>query len=149
MSISEESHINLTVSNETRVNHLIITGNLDVDLTKLHVHNSGTFVSNLPGDVQYTLVIEAAGNGVQLYTMDNNNAIVDIAKLSDPVHIPYSDMHYEHKLNTTYSYRFLSDMDTIMLTRITDEVTTSIVLTHRTVPPDTPTLNLTSAGYDH
>jgi hypothetical protein len=133
MSMSEESHLNLTVRNETRVNNIIVTGNIDVDLTKLHVQNHGTFVSNLIGDVQYTLVIETAGDGVELTTIDGLNQIVDIAKLIEPIQIPYSDMHYEHKLDTTYSYRFLSDMVTILLTRVTDDVTQSIVLTKQEI----------------
>ena len=122
MSMSEELYLNLTIHNDTRVNNLITTGNLDVDLTKLHVQNHGTFVSNLPGDVQFTLVIHTAGDSVELYTTDGNGASIYVANLffNDIARIRYSDMHYAHALDAQYSYRFLSDMDTILLTQISD-----------------------------
>ena len=130
MSTSEETHLNLTVRNNTRVNNLIITGNLDVDLTKLHVQNSGNFVSDEFDGHVYTLTI--TGDNVTLTNAPDVNPtlITVIAELTDPGQIPYSDMHYAHKLNTAYSYRFLSDMETILLTKITeiDGATKTIVL---------------------
>ena len=131
MPFGEEAYTNLRIRNSIHVNNLTISGNLDIDLTKLHVQSHGNFASSLStGGLDYMLHINPTGRYVQLYSFDADNvqSVIESLYLDDEKRILYSDMHYDHYLNDSYSYKFMSDRSTVLLTFVYTNITKSVVL---------------------
>jgi hypothetical protein len=131
MPFGEEAYTNLRIHNAIHVNNLTITGNLNIDLTKLHVQSHGNFASSLStGGLDYMLHINPTGRYVQLYSFDTESqTVIQSLYLDDETRILYSDMHYDHLLNDLYSYKFMSDRNTILLTYVYTNETKSVILT--------------------
>jgi hypothetical protein len=124
MSIPEERYINLTVENELIVNDISISGNLNIQLNKLHTQNHGVFTSNIDvGDYNYVIDLHSDGMYVDLFTRNKTNLESTtriVEKTTQTNSIKYTDMHYEHVLNDQYFFKFMSDMKTILLTNVTN-----------------------------
>jgi len=131
MPFGEEAYTNLRIRNSIHVKNLTISGNLDIDLTKLHVQSHGNFASSLStGGLDYMLYINPTGRYVQLYSFDAENvqSVIESLYVDDETRILFSDMHYDHLLNDLYSYKFMSDRNTILLTFVDTNITKSVVL---------------------
>ena len=131
MPFGEEAYTNLRIRNSIHVKNLTISGNLDIDLTKLHVQSHGNFASSLStGGLDYMLYINPTGRYVQLYTFDAENvqSVIESLYVDDETRILFSDMHYDHLLNDLYSYKFMSDRNTVLLTFVDTNITKSVVL---------------------
>ena len=131
MPFGEEAYTNLRIRNSIHVKNLTISGNLDIDLTKLHVQSHGNFASSLStGGLDYMLYINPTGRYVQLYCFDAENvqSVIESLYVDDETRILFSDMHYDHLLNDLYSYKFMSDRNTVLLTFVDTNITKSVVL---------------------
>lgn len=131
MPFGEEAYTNLRIRNSIHVKNLTISGNLDIDLTKLHVQSHGNFASSLStGGLDYMLYINPTGRYVQLYSFDAENvqSVIESLYVDDETRILFSDMHYDHLLNDLYSYKFMSDRNTVLLTFVDTNITKSVVL---------------------
>jgi hypothetical protein len=131
MPFGEEAYTNLRIRNSIHVKNLTISGNLDIDLTKLHVQSHGNFASSLStGGLDYMLYINPTGRYVQLYSFDAENvqSVIESLYVDDETRILFSDMHYDHLLNDSYSYKFMSDRSTVLLTYVDTNITKSVVL---------------------
>ena len=131
MPFGEEAYTNLRIRNSIHVKNLTISGNLDIDLTKLHVQSHGNFASSLStGGLDYMLYINPTGRYVQLYNFDAENvqSVIESLYVDDETRILFSDMHYDHLLNDLYSYKFMSDRNTVLLTFVDTNITKSVVL---------------------
>ena len=132
MSLGDETYRNLRIHNAIRVNNLIITGQLDIDLTKLHTQTHGIFASSVEtGGFNYVLDIHETGHYVQFYSVneDGTHNVLEELYSNDETRILFSDMHYDHLLNASDSYKFMSDRNTILLTYVYTNETKSVILT--------------------
>ena len=117
MSMYEDAYKNLRINKKITVHDLKIDGNLDVSLSQLHAHSYGEFLSNNI-DNQYPqryLRINDVGNFVELGNITENNERSILIQKQSKTDILYSDMHYDHFLNSYMYYRFTSDKDVLLL----------------------------------
>jgi len=126
MSLHEDQYTNLTIQRTITVNDLIIEGNLDVSLSQLHSHSHGEFLSNNLDTIIF-LKIKNDGTFVEYGTILPDGRQVDIQKHTK-TNLLFSDMHYDHYLNSTVHYRFTSDKDVVLLYTLSNNIVTCVPL---------------------
>lgn len=117
MAKAEDTFSNLHVIKHLQVHDFHILGNLDVSLTQLHAQLSGEFQQNSNTLSTYLIIQPDYTELGTLEHLTDNRTILLQKHLSNPSmdSILFSDMHYDHFLNPTYSYRFTSDRDVVLL----------------------------------
>ena len=123
MSLHEDAYKNLNIKKTITVHDLKIEGNLDVSLSQLHSHSYGEFLSNNIENPypQTYLKIDELGKFVEFGNIQENNERSIIVQKQSKTGILYSDMHYDHFLNSQMYYRFTSDKDVVLLYTVSGE----------------------------
>lgn len=122
MASAEEQYRQLHVYKHLDVMDLVVHGNLDVNLSQLHAHSVGEFVSSNVDPALY-VHIDDQGNYVEFGEIDtDSNKHVQLQKHitlpNSKYSILFSDMHYDHHLSPTLYYRFTSDRDVLLLYQV-------------------------------
>jgi len=118
MASSEETFQNVSVNKNIVVADLTVTGNLEVPMDQFHHQNGGVFYSNENlMTFDYVLSIDDNGTYIELYEQDratlNETMITQISKPDKE--IKFTDMHYNHYINETMHYKFVSDRNIVLL----------------------------------
>ena len=118
MASSEETFQNVSVNKNIVVADLTVTGNLEVPMDQFHHQNWGFFYSNENlMTFDYVLSIDDSGTYIELYEQDRatlNETM--ITQINEPNReIKFTDMHYNHYINETMHYKFVSDRNIVLL----------------------------------
>jgi hypothetical protein len=118
MASSEETFQNVNVNKNIVVSDLTVTGTLEVPMDQFHHQNWSTFYSNESlMTFDYVLHIDDNGTYIELYEQDratSNETMITQINEPDKL-IKFTDMHYNHYINETMHYKFVSDRNIVLL----------------------------------